>query len=103
MGSAGDAVSVWPTGSRRRCAIVGEPDISEAVLLRSRHARVRMGRLLCGPAPRLTKPEAGPDLRDDAVGNNFIFWDAVFGTRYLPRPLRAPAVLGFDGAPRARW
>jgi sterol desaturase/sphingolipid hydroxylase (fatty acid hydroxylase superfamily) len=30
-------------------------------------------------------------------GNNFIFWDAVFGTRHLPEHCRAPFAVGIDG------
>ncbi|MCE2390323.1 MAG: sterol desaturase family protein [Proteobacteria bacterium] len=38
-------------------------------------------------------------------GNSFIFWDAVFGTRYLPRDREPPALVGLDGmqAFPTRW
>jgi ornithine lipid hydroxylase len=48
-------------------------------------------------------------LRDEAdcnYGNNFIFWDGVFGTRYLPADRRAPVNVGIDGLdafPRGYW
>jgi sterol desaturase/sphingolipid hydroxylase (fatty acid hydroxylase superfamily) len=38
--------------------------------------------------------------RDEAnrnYGNNFIFWDAVFGTRFLPADREPPAKLGIEG------
>jgi sterol desaturase/sphingolipid hydroxylase (fatty acid hydroxylase superfamily) len=34
---------------------------------------------------------------DCNYGNNFIFWDAVFGTRYLPASRRAPEEVGIEG------
>jgi sterol desaturase/sphingolipid hydroxylase (fatty acid hydroxylase superfamily) len=34
---------------------------------------------------------------DCNYGNNFIFWDAVFGTRYLPPDCPPPAEVGIDG------
>jgi sterol desaturase/sphingolipid hydroxylase (fatty acid hydroxylase superfamily) len=30
-------------------------------------------------------------------GNNFLFWDVVFGTRYLPPDRPAPAIIGIEG------
>jgi sterol desaturase/sphingolipid hydroxylase (fatty acid hydroxylase superfamily) len=30
-------------------------------------------------------------------GNNFIFWDAVFGTRFLPADRSSPDALGIGG------
>lgn len=30
-------------------------------------------------------------------GNNFLFWDVVFGTRFLPPDRPAPATIGIDG------
>lgn len=43
---------------------------------------------------------------DCNYGNNFIFWDAVFGTRYLPADRRSPEALGIDGLdgfPKKVW
>lgn len=37
---------------------------------------------------------------DTNYGNNFIFWDAVFGTRFLPARDRPPADIGIDYFPR---
>jgi sterol desaturase/sphingolipid hydroxylase (fatty acid hydroxylase superfamily) len=37
------------------------------------------------------------DEADSNYGNNFIFWDAVFGTRYLPRERTPPERIGIDG------
>jgi sterol desaturase/sphingolipid hydroxylase (fatty acid hydroxylase superfamily) len=34
---------------------------------------------------------------DCNYGNNFIFWDAVFGTRYMPADRPPPAEVGIDG------
>lgn len=34
---------------------------------------------------------------DTNYGNSFIFWDAVFGTRFLPRDREPPAEVGIDG------
>jgi sterol desaturase/sphingolipid hydroxylase (fatty acid hydroxylase superfamily) len=34
---------------------------------------------------------------DHNYGNSYIFWDAVFGTRYLPGDRRAPAQIGIEG------
>ena len=34
---------------------------------------------------------------DSNYGNNFIFWDAVFGTRHLPAHCRAPFAVGIEG------
>jgi sterol desaturase/sphingolipid hydroxylase (fatty acid hydroxylase superfamily) len=34
---------------------------------------------------------------DCNYGNNFIFWDAVFGTRFLPRDRPPPAEVGIEG------
>lgn len=39
-------------------------------------------------------------------GNNFLFWDVVFGTWYRPRDRRAPERLGIEGLrdfPRSWW
>ena len=38
-------------------------------------------------------------------GNNFLFWDVVFGTRYLPTDRPAPATIGIEGleAFPTRW
>lgn len=37
---------------------------------------------------------------DQNYGNNFIFWDAVFGTRFLPPERRPPDDIGIDNFPR---
>ena len=34
---------------------------------------------------------------DRNYGNSFIFWDAAFGTRYLPRDREPPAEVGIEG------
>ena len=34
---------------------------------------------------------------DSNYGNVYIFWDAVFGTRYLPADREAPTAVGIDG------
>jgi sterol desaturase/sphingolipid hydroxylase (fatty acid hydroxylase superfamily) len=34
---------------------------------------------------------------DSNYGNVYIFWDAVFGTRFLPRDRKPPAEVGIDG------
>jgi sterol desaturase/sphingolipid hydroxylase (fatty acid hydroxylase superfamily) len=34
---------------------------------------------------------------DHNYGNSYIFWDAVFGTRFLPAGCTAPAQLGIEG------
>jgi sterol desaturase/sphingolipid hydroxylase (fatty acid hydroxylase superfamily) len=34
---------------------------------------------------------------DCNYGNNFIFWDAVFGTRYLPSDRPPPEQVGIEG------
>jgi sterol desaturase/sphingolipid hydroxylase (fatty acid hydroxylase superfamily) len=43
---------------------------------------------------------------DSNYGNVYIFWDAVFGTRYLPADREAPTRVGIDGLegfPRGFW
>ncbi len=43
---------------------------------------------------------------DSNYGNAYIFWDAVFGTRYLPADREPPAAVGIDGLdafPRGFW
>jgi sterol desaturase/sphingolipid hydroxylase (fatty acid hydroxylase superfamily) len=43
---------------------------------------------------------------DCNYGNNFIFWDAVFGTRYLPPDRRQPdglGIAGLDAFPQRLW
>jgi sterol desaturase/sphingolipid hydroxylase (fatty acid hydroxylase superfamily) len=34
---------------------------------------------------------------DSNYGNVYIFWDAIFGTRYLPADLEAPSEVGIEG------
>jgi sterol desaturase/sphingolipid hydroxylase (fatty acid hydroxylase superfamily) len=38
-----------------------------------------------------------PAEADTNYGNNYIFWDTVFGTRYLPADRKAPRELGIEG------
>jgi sterol desaturase/sphingolipid hydroxylase (fatty acid hydroxylase superfamily) len=38
-----------------------------------------------------------PVEADTNYGNNYIFWDTVFGTRYLPADRKAPREVGIEG------
>ncbi len=41
-----------------------------------------------------------PEEADRNYGNNFMWWDVVFGTRFLPDDRAEPAALGFDDVER---